>query len=312
MTKETATATAPQISGLSGVAPRASASGPLIRRLLSYLVTENLPAGSHLTEQGLADTLGVSRTPIRKALTELLAEGVVRKEAHRGYFLAKPAHDLFAASLDFDSVDEDTLFERIATDHLSGIIPDAFSERDVASHYGVSLRLAQRAIGNLSEENVIRQTEQGTWEFNPFLLTQEAYQASYTYRLAIEPQIPLLPSFSLRRDLIRSCRDEHLRLLSLPASERTGRVAFKVDAGFHETIATCGGNPFFLAGVVQHNRLRQLLEYRQMPDNERLLKWLQEHLDIMDALIGGTQQEASELMRIHLQNAKRLDFQRKT
>ena len=180
MTKETATATAPQISGLSGVAPRASASGPLIRRLLSYLVTENLPAGSHLTEQGLADTLGVSRTPIRKALTELLAEGVVRKEAHRGYFLAKPAHDLFAASLDFDSVDEDTLFERIATDHLSGIIPDAFSERDVASHYGVSLRLAQRAIGNLSEENVIRQTEQGTWEFNPFLLTQEAYQASYT------------------------------------------------------------------------------------------------------------------------------------
>lgn len=306
MVSEIADAFSPQRHVTPGLTtPRIGPARPLIRRLLTYLVDENLPAGAHLTEQGLADALNVSRTPVRKVLATLLAEGVVRKEMHRGYFLQKPASELFAASLDFNAADEDTLFERIATDHLAGIIPTAFSEQHIATHYDVGLRLARRVINNLAEENVIYQAEQGGWMFNPFLLTNAAYQASYAYRLAIEPQIPLLPTFALQHDLIRNCRNEHLRLLSMPAADRTARVIFKVDAGFHETIAICGGNPFFLSGVVQHNRLRQLLEYRQAPDHDRLLKWLREHLDIIDALISGANMEASALIKVHLRNAQR-------
>jgi DNA-binding GntR family transcriptional regulator len=280
-------------------------TAPLIRRLLSYLVAEDLPAGAHLTEQGLADALSVSRTPVRKALTDLHAEGLVEKQAHRGYFLTRPARALFVASLDFPTFDEDTLFERVATDHLRGALPGVFSEQDVAAQYGVSVRLARRVIETLSEERVIVAEKPGAWQFNPFLLTNEASLASYAYRLATEPQIPLLPTFTVRRDLIRACRDEHIRLLSLPVPERTARLAFKVDAGFHEAIAVCGGNPFFHSGVTQHNRLRQLLEYRDAPDAERTLVWLKEHLDIMEALVAGDVQEASSLMRTHLLNAMR-------
>lgn len=277
--------------------------GPLIRRLLSHLVAEDLPAGAHLTEQGLADALRVSRTPVRRALMELHAEGLVEKQAHRGYFLARPARALFVASLDFPVFDEDTLFERVATDHLRGHLPGSFSEQDVASQYGVSLRLARRVIETLGEERVIVAGSQGTWHFNPFLLTNEASLASYAYRLATEPQILLLPTFTARRDLIRACRDEHIRLLTLPVAERTARLAFKVDAGFHEAIALCGGNPFFHSGVTQHNRLRQLLEYRDAPDEGRVLVWLKEHLDIMEAVVAGDLAEASGLMRTHLTNA---------
>jgi DNA-binding GntR family transcriptional regulator len=85
--------------------------------------------------------------------------------------------------------------------------------------------------------------------------------------------------------------------------ERTARLAFKVDAGFHEAIALCGGNPFFHSGVTQHNRLRQLLEYRDAPDEGRMLVWLKEHLDIMEAVVAGDLAEASGLMRTHLMNA---------
>lgn len=276
---------------------------PLIRRLLAYIVAEDLPAGAHLTEQGLADALSVSRTPVRKALMELHAEGLVEKHTHRGYFLARPARSLFAASLNFPAFDEDTLFERVATDHLRGTLPEVFSEQDVASQDNVSLRLARRVIETLSEERVIVAEKPGAWQFNPFLLTSEASLASYAYRLATEPQIPLLPTFSVRRDLIRACRDEHIRLLSLPAQERTARLAFKVDAGFHEAIAVCGGNAFFHSGVTQHNRMRQLLEYRDAPDEGRMLVWLKEHLDIMEALVIGDFQAASALMRTHLLNA---------
>ncbi|GAB0117921.1 GntR family transcriptional regulator [Acidisoma sp. 7E03] len=278
---------------------------PLVRRLLSHIVAQDMAAGTHLAEQTLADALHVSRTPVRRALMELHAEGIVEKQAHRGYFLSRPARALFGASLDFPVLDEDALFERVATDHLRGQLPTSLNEAAVVAHYGVSTRLARRVLEALAEERVIVLVRPGVWDFNPFLLTNEASLASYAYRLTIEPQIPLLPSFQVRRDLLRSCRDEHIRLLTLPAQERTARLAFKVDAAFHEAIAVCGGNPFFESGVVQHNRLRQLLEYRDAPDEERVLVWLKEHLDIMEALVAGDMAGASRLMRIHLENAMR-------
>jgi DNA-binding GntR family transcriptional regulator len=264
-----------------------SERGPLIRRLLNHIVAEDLPAGAHLAEQHLADALNVSRTPVRKALLDLHAGGLVEKIAHRGYFLTRPAHALFAASLDFPTFDENALFERVATDYLKGTLPALFTEHDLTAHYGVSIRLARSVIDSLSEEKVIVPEKAGAWRFNPFLLSNEASLASYDYRLATEPQLFLLPTFTVRRDLIRSCRDEHIRLLTLPSQERTGRLAFKVDAAFHEVIATCAGNPFFHSGVTQHNRLRQLLEYRDAPDESRVVVWLKEHLDIMEAMIAG-------------------------
>ena len=266
-------------------------------------MAEDLPDGAHLIEQQLADALNVSRTPIRKALIDLHAKGLVEKIAHRGYFLTRPAHALFAASLDFPSFDENALFERVALDHLNGSLPAVFSESDIASHYGVSARLARSVVESLSEEAVIVPEKPGAWRFNPFLLSDEASLASYDYRLSTEPQLFLLPTFAVRRDLIRSCRDEHIRLLTLPSQERTGRLAFKVDAAFHEVIATCANNFFFHSGVAQHNRLRQLLEYRDAPNEARMVVWLKEHLDIMEAMTAGQLREASSLMRTHLTNA---------
>jgi len=44
-----------------------------------------LAPGQRVTEAGLADLLGVSRTPIRNALPTLAAEGLVRNVGRRGY-----------------------------------------------------------------------------------------------------------------------------------------------------------------------------------------------------------------------------------
>jgi DNA-binding GntR family transcriptional regulator len=281
------------------------ASPPLVRRLLSHIVSEGLAEGVHLAEQTLANALRVSRTPIRKALMDLAREGIVYSEARRGYFLARPSHALFAASLDFPALTEEYLFDRIAIDHLDGALPNLFARRDVVERYNVSARLADRAIQALVDETVIVQEQSGSWKFNPFLLSAEASIASYAYRLAIEPSILLLPTFEARRDLIRICRDEHIRFLTLKPAERTARLAFKIDASFHETIAICGGNHFFHSSVLQHNRMRQLLEYRDSFDEERMLIWLKEHLDIMEAVALKDVAEASELMRVHLTNALR-------
>lgn len=47
----------------------------------------SFPPGMHLEEEGLAETIGVSRTPVREALRRLASEGFVEFVPHQGAFV---------------------------------------------------------------------------------------------------------------------------------------------------------------------------------------------------------------------------------
>lgn len=57
---------------------------------LRRMIVENLfDSGEPLSEQGLAEMLGMSRTPIREAITQLEQEGLLRVVAGRGAFVVE-------------------------------------------------------------------------------------------------------------------------------------------------------------------------------------------------------------------------------
>lgn len=58
------------------------------------IVSGELPLGSKLSEQRLADVLGVSRSPIRDALASLQSEGLVMIAPKRGTFVFTPDLDV--------------------------------------------------------------------------------------------------------------------------------------------------------------------------------------------------------------------------
>ncbi|MEC9346793.1 MAG: GntR family transcriptional regulator [Pseudomonadota bacterium] len=60
----------------------------LTTRLAESIVSGKLTPGTRLDEQGLADRYGISRTPVREAIGQLVAMGMLEKRPHRGAIVA--------------------------------------------------------------------------------------------------------------------------------------------------------------------------------------------------------------------------------
>ncbi|MFI5228285.1 MAG: GntR family transcriptional regulator [Gemmatimonadales bacterium] len=99
---------------------RQTVSGMTVEALRERILRGDFPEGEPLRQDALADELGVSRIPVREALRQLEAEGLVTFSPHRGAVVA---------SLSLDEIDE--LFElraEIECDLLRRAIPLASNE----------------------------------------------------------------------------------------------------------------------------------------------------------------------------------------
>lgn len=65
-------------------APRSTLRSELVSKILGQIFSGELPGGGRLIEEEVAEKLGVSRTPVREALGELAAIGVVQLRPNHG------------------------------------------------------------------------------------------------------------------------------------------------------------------------------------------------------------------------------------
>ena len=70
--------------------PRATLVEIAADKLRELILLEKLPAGAHISERDLAAALGISRTPLTKALTILEQDGLVEYSVTRRPQVANP------------------------------------------------------------------------------------------------------------------------------------------------------------------------------------------------------------------------------
>jgi len=285
----------------------ASSKGQNSRRLanqiLDFVRKARFEPGHHLREQQIADLLGVSRTPTRNALNLLVAEGIVETRRNQGFFLLKAFDALQRVELAVGSSVEDSLFERLVNDRLSGAIPNSLTQTEIARRYDVDRVTLMKTLTRMAEDGLLIRNKGHGWSFLP-TLDDAALRSGYQFRLMVEPANFLQPEFRPNAAALERSRLQHLYLASHSDSSAVSNAQlFETDAQFHEMFAEFGGNTFVIQAIQQQNRLRKLLEFAGYANRRRVRDWCAEHLAIIDAVATGRYAEASELMRKHLTHA---------
>lgn len=281
----------------------------LTSQILNLIKSDQMNAGEHLPAQALADRLRVSRSPVNDSLLFLAEKGVLTRERNRGYFLVEPIGDsitVLAQSLGIEETDPVTAtYFKIAEDRLKGVLPDEFSEALVKQRYGLTPAQLNDVMSRISQEGWAEKRPGYGWQFSSMLTTADSLLQSYRLRLALEPAALLEPGYRLEKHVIERCRAAEQHLLSGGIETDTADQLHQRGVRFHESLVEASGNPFFIDTVKRVNRVRRLLSYRSMQDRTRYKQHCKQHLNLLDLLEKGRNEEASASMHSHLSSTLR-------
>ncbi|MEL6433080.1 MAG: GntR family transcriptional regulator [Pseudomonadota bacterium] len=276
----------------------------LAQKVLHITLERGMRAGEHLPEQAFSRACGVSRTPIRSAFKILENNSILSWREEAGYFLEIETREEHAEALRKLEGLEDSLAQRILSDRAERRIGEVQSASALVRRYNVSRSAVLNALKILSYEGIVSQLPGRSWAFQPILDSPTSVDESLAFRLTLEPQAILTPSFSMdfkRAGLLRNQMDDILK-------QPDGRITFSAfqstDTEFHSFIAECSGNRFIRGALLAHHRLRRTTQKDDSIPDFRLRQSLAEHLEILDSLESKQFDLAADQMVLHLRKSK--------
>ncbi|MGP9724296.1 GntR family transcriptional regulator [Corynebacterium sp. AOP40-9SA-29] len=265
----------------------------LSTRIVEDLRRSGAVEGTRLVERTLAGQLGVSRTPVRAALSLLVEAGTVRRDG-RGYVLAQlpPAGQ--------DAGPEESAYLAIAGDRLDGELGEQVTENALMRRYGLGAGQLQQVLRRIASEGWAEPAPGYGWRFREVLTSSDAYQQSHRFRRIVEPAALLEPGYLVDVADLTARRAEQVALADGRAAQVSVPELFDLNSRFHEVLVAGSHNPFLVDSVARVNRLRRLQEYRRTLRPARAQVRCAEHVAIADLVLEGRLAEASDLLGEHL------------
>jgi DNA-binding GntR family transcriptional regulator len=186
--------------------------------LRAAIIAGDIPPGSKLVEQRLADQLKVSRVPLRGAIPLLEAEGLVRTVPRRGSFVATltlaDVHDLFDVRESLEGLAARRAAERVDDVDVLQIatIKEALARNRAAVESGDPIGIAATSA-----------------EFHRAIVEMSGNQLLHTAMRPINSRVEWLFRMTVQMDQRSAC-DEHsalLRAILTGDVEKAGRIALE-------------------------------------------------------------------------------------
>jgi len=171
-------------------------------------------------------------------------------------------------------------------------------ERRIASRLGVSRSPLRDALGRLEGQGLLVRNSKGVLSVR--VVTLEDYLDSLGIRILLEPAAAGLACGELSGDEIRDL-DAALRKIETDLDPDPD-IVWRFDDMLHGTIALRSGNSFMVRTVAEMRRYTTIFE-RQM-SIRRAKPGVADHRAILDALSGGSRENARQAMARHLEHVR--------
>lgn len=272
----------------------------LVSQIAAHISADGLRPGDRLTERKLAEQFRVSRSPVRAALKQLEEAGVLTSGERSGYRLvdAQAAQQFNAPAAEVD--EDERIYLKIADDRVTGKLPERMTESEFQRRYDLTKGRVTKLLNRMAQEGWIERLPGHGWEFLPVLTSLESYRDSYRFRQLIEPAALLEPRFQLNRPALESRLAEQRWLVECGIWDIPDARLFELNSGMHESVIECSQNIFFIDALKRVDRLRRLIDYRQMLDRDVARERCIEHVELLHLVLQGRNKEASDFMHRHL------------
>jgi DNA-binding GntR family transcriptional regulator len=272
-----------------------------------------LPYGERLTEVGLAKRLGISRAPIRHALSLLAESGLVQRAASHGYEVHGDTRENAKLELNKHGLVKKlgtlarTSWELIYDDVEKEIVARTsfyqwhVNEVALARHYGVSRTVSRDVLARLQQRGILTKDDKGRW-LAP-ALNEKRINELYEVRTILEP---IALEKAARHVPIGTIETLRNRLQTVSGQKKGVDYPTRLDAleqDLHVTLLSFCDNRALLEAISLPQALLVTQHFlfdwtNDMFDSE---PFLPEHLAVYNNLISGDVQNAKDALTFHLQ-----------
>ena len=251
-----------------------------------------------LTVQGLSEHYGVSYTPVREAIGELIEVGLIRKKSNGRLEAITPKKrskkSKFRAEEESQKKPVESITKELVEISLGG--EECFVREEATAHkHGLTRSTLRQILQRLAGEGLIRHIPRRGWLIKPF--RQEDLQAFLQVREVME-----LKALELARTKLTSLEAKK-KLRQIKASNKinqNGKVRVSIDNSLHKFIIGLAGNPFIDDFFQRHGKYYSILFEWEGDDKEAGIQAVRQHHRIIEALLKEDWGLAAKELSTHL------------
>ncbi len=251
---------------------------------------------SSLTLDRLSARYNVSITPVREAVSELLAEGVLQRDGGRRLTAGQRLLPDYAQSESSRPTTPEERFEMVSQSLVRLSIkgePVLLREQSTAEEYDLSRTAIRQIFHRLASDGLLEHLPRRGWRLRPFL--QSDLDSYIEIRVALERKaLGLAKHRLLEEDLM-----ELLERNRLPKNEQE---APKIEDGLHAYLIAKAENSYIANFFARQGRYYEMLFSWEALDRKAALQAVEQHREILESLIARDWEVAADRLENHIRH----------